>query len=118
MTTCSTHVLDAARGLPAVGLAVTLTRLEAGPGETSVLAAAVTDDEGRIRWDSALAADGHDAELAPGAYRVGFATGDWFANAERDTFFPTVDLTVNIAGPHVHVALLLSPFAYTTYRGS
>lgn len=113
MTTCSTHVLDAARGLPAAGLAVTLA-----DADGSALARAVTDDDGRIRWDAALETAGHGEDLPPGVYRVGFATGDWFSAAGRDTFFPTVDLTVDLTGPHVHVALLLSPFAYTTYRGS
>ncbi|HEY1134690.1 MAG TPA: hydroxyisourate hydrolase [Nocardioides sp.] len=113
MTTCSTHVLDAARGVPAVGVEVTL----ATPAGTT-LAVAVTDADGRVRWDGALVAAGGTAELEPATYVVSFATGDWFRAAGRDTFFPHVDLAVAIDGPHVHVALLLSPYAYTTYKGS
>lgn len=104
MTTMSTHVLDAARGLPAAGLPVTLFDLD------SVLAQAVTDEDGRIRFEG---------ELRPGVHRLSFATGPWFGEAGRSTFYPTVDLTVQVVdGQHHHVALLLSPFSYTTYRGS
>lgn len=113
MTTCSTHVLDAARGLPAAGIEVTLATVDG-----ATLATATTDDDGRIRWDEPLRTAGLDADLTPSAYRLSFATGDWFAAEDRDTFFPRVELTVALAGPHAHVALLLSPFAYTTYRGS
>lgn len=127
MTTASTHVLDAARGLPAAGLAATLTGPLAGPApdgdHTQVGDAphhagttpsperrtATTDDDGRIAW----------GELpAPGAYTLELATGDWFAAAGRETFYPRVVLEVALGADHTHVALLLSPFAYTTYRGS
>ncbi|MBL0888373.1 hydroxyisourate hydrolase [Myceligenerans indicum] len=101
MTTASTHVLDAARGLPAAGLAVTLT----GP----VTRHATTDADGRIAW----------GELpGPGAYVLELATGDWFASQDRETFYPRIVLEVALGAPHTHVAVLLSPFAYTTYRGS
>lgn len=102
MTTCSTHVLDAALGVPAAGLGVTLT------GAAAVLTS-TTDDDGRISWSG---------ELQPGTYELVFATGDWFGAAGRDTFFPEVHLTVDLSGAHTHVALLLSPFSYTTYKGS
>ncbi|MFD6445853.1 hydroxyisourate hydrolase [Promicromonospora sp. NPDC060204] len=97
MTTASTHVLDAARGLPAAGLAVTLGTRQA-----------VTDDDGRIAW----------GEVTPGRHVLTFAAGDWFAAQGRDTFFGQVLLDVVLGPEHTHVALLLSPFAYTTYRGS
>jgi 5-hydroxyisourate hydrolase len=102
MTTCSTHVLDAALGVPAAGLAVTLT------GHDTELTA-TTDDDGRISWPG---------ELALGTYELTFATGAWFAGADRETFYPEVHLVVDLSGPHTHVALLLSPFSYTTYKGS
>lgn len=94
----STHVLDAASGRPATGLAV---RLETADG--TVLATDRTDADGRITgW-------------APGAgvHRLVFDTGD-------HAFYPEVTVTFRItdAGEHHHVPLLLSPFAYTTYRGS
>lgn len=77
----------------------------------SQVGAASTDSGGRARFDAAL---------APGSYELMFATGDWFAGQDRDTFFPAVTLSfVVVEGePHYHVALLLSPFSYTTYRGS
>jgi len=113
VTTCSTHVLDAALGVPAAGLEVFLSTAD---GDT--LATARTDDDGRIRWDAPLEAGGLPADLAPATYLVTFATGSWFAAAARETFFPHVQVAAEISGPHVHVALLLSPFSYTTYKGS
>ena len=103
MSTASTHVLDAARGLPARGLAVTLV-----PTGSAAERQAVTDDDGRISW----------GEVAPGRHVLTFATGDWFAAQDRETFFGQVVLDVVLGPDHTHVALLLSPFAYTTYRGS
>jgi 5-hydroxyisourate hydrolase len=106
MSTCSTHVLDAARGKPAAGVVVILT---AADGESH--GAASTDVGGRARFD---------VDLDPGDYELVFATGDWFAEQGRETFFPAVRLAFTVVDgePHYHVALLLSPYAYTTYRGS
>ncbi len=104
MTTLSTHVLDAALGQPAVGLDVVLA-----DADGTFLAAATTDADGRIAW-----AD----DVDPGVHTLTFATGEWFAAAGRETFFPAVTLTVSLAADHSHVALLLSPFSYTTYQGS
>ncbi|WP_244931896.1 hydroxyisourate hydrolase [Nocardioides sp. W7] len=106
MSTLSTHVLDAALGRPASGLSLALT----GP-DGATLATAVTDGDGRVRFD---------AEVGSGPHALVFETGPWFDDAERDTFFPTVELafTVDEEQPHFHVALLLSPYSYTTYRGS
>ncbi|BBX87408.1 hydroxyisourate hydrolase [Mycolicibacterium aubagnense] len=103
MTSLSTHVLDAARGEPAADLAVVVSR------SNEQVAAAHTDSDGRIRWN---------VTLSPGDYRLHFATGAWFASTGRESFYPTVELHVTIGAGHTHVALLLSPFAYTTYRGS
>ena len=102
-TSLSTHVLDATRGKPAADLQVVLSRMN------EQVAATHTDDDGRIRWD---------VPLDPGDYLLHFATGAWFASADRETFYPAVDLHVTIGAGHTHVALLLSPFAYTTYKGS
>jgi 5-hydroxyisourate hydrolase len=103
----STHVLDAARGRPAAGVAV---RLSTTAGEP--LAEARTDDDGRVRE---LA-----GELAAGDYRITFATGEYFAASGQQGFYPEVTVTFTVADPgqHHHVPLLLSPFAYSTYRGS
>jgi 5-hydroxyisourate hydrolase len=104
----STHVLDNATGAPAEGVAVVL---QTRSGDH--LAAAVTDADGR-------AVDLGPAALAPGAYRLVFDTGAWFAAQDRDTFYPEVVLTFAVREPaeHHHVPLLLAPFAYSTYRGS
>jgi 5-hydroxyisourate hydrolase len=104
----STHVLDAALGRPAVGVAV---RLECG-GE--VLAEARTDDDGRIRDFGEL------GDLGAGTYRLVFATGDYFTATGREGFYPEVVVAFTVTDPaqHHHVPLLLSPFAYSTYRGS
>ncbi|MCL3836503.1 hydroxyisourate hydrolase [Aeromicrobium duanguangcaii] len=101
MTTLSTHVLDSARGLPAAAITVTLDG-------TQTLA---TDDDGRIAFDG---------DLAAGAHTLEYATGEWFAGHDRDTFFPSVPLTFEVEPDraHLHVALLLGPFSYTAYRGS
>jgi 5-hydroxyisourate hydrolase len=102
----STHVLDAVLGRPATGVAV---RLYAG---ADLLAAGVTDADGRCRLT--------DEATAAGPHRLVFDTGAWFAAQQRETFYPEVVLTFGVAAPaeHHHVPLLLSPFAYSTYRGS
>ena len=107
----TTHVLDTASGRPAAGVAVTLQALE---GERWVrLAEAVTDADGRIKE---LGPD----RLPSGPYRLVFDTGKYFAASGTGTFFPEVTLTFTVleTEPHYHVPLLLSPFAYSTYRGS
>ncbi len=105
MSTCSTHVLDAALGRPAAGIDVVLTTV-AG----ATVATAVTDADGRVRFD---------ADLDAGTHRLTFATGAWFAGQDREGFHPEVAVAFAAEdGEHYHVALLLSPFSYTTYRGS
>jgi 5-hydroxyisourate hydrolase len=99
MTTCSTHVLDAVLGVPAQGIRVRLDDAEA-----------TTDADGRARFD---------VDLEPGEHTVTFETGAYFSAAGRETFYPTVTVTFAVADQrHVHVPLLLSPYSYTTYRGS
>jgi 5-hydroxyisourate hydrolase len=107
MATLSTHVLDTARGRPATGLRVVL---ETGDG--TVVAEAVTDHDGRV---GSLG----PAELGPGDLRVRFDTGTWFADQGVAAFYPEVVVTFTVTnGEHFHVPLLLSPFGYSTYRGS
>ena len=108
----STHVLDAATGSPATGMRVALWRRE-GDRDTSV-AEGVTDDDGRCPELSG------SVRLDVGVYRIRFETGAWFAARSTPTFYPIVELTFEVldAGAHHHVPLLLSPFAFTTYRGS
>ena len=78
-----------------------------------MVASGVTDADGRL---GALGPD----DLAPGVYRIWFGTGDYFARDGRRTFYPeaTVTFAVEDGGGHYHVPLTLSPFAYSTYRGS
>jgi len=100
----STHVLDAAKGLPAAGVAVRLDRRD-GNGWTTV-AEARTDADGRIReWG---------AGPGRGVHRLTFDTEG------LSDFYPevTVAFTIDDPGRHYHVPLLISPFAYSTYRGS
>lgn len=113
MSTISTHVLDTASGRPASGVAVTLQRAD-GAGWVE-LASGVTDADGRI---TSLLAPG--ASLGAGRHRLVFGTGAWFTARRMAAFFPevTVDFVVSEADAHYHVPLLLSPYGYTTYRGS
>ena len=109
MSAITTHVLDTARGRPAAGVAI---RLERGP---EVLGSGATDDDGRLR--DLLPAG---APLEPGAYRLVFDTGAYFAAQGTEAFYPrvAVDFVVRDGAQHHHVPLLLSPFGYSTYRGS
>jgi 5-hydroxyisourate hydrolase len=106
MSSASTHVLDAALGVPATAVTVTLH-----DPEGRLVTTARTDADGRVAFD---------LELGAGSHRLVFDTGAYFAAADRDTFYPevTVSFAVDPEQAHYHVALLLSPFAYTTYRGS
>ena len=108
MSTVTTHVLDTALGQPAAGVPVRLERAdgaEVGDG--------VTGADGRI---GDLGPDG----LAPGVYRIVFGTGGYFARDGRRAFYPEVTVTFEVedGGGHYHIPLTLSPFAYSTYRGS
>jgi 5-hydroxyisourate hydrolase len=116
MSTISTHVLDTAHGRPAAGVAITLERVEAPGVEAVPLSVGVTDADGRVR--DLLAAVG--ASVSEGTYRLRFEVGEYFARAGRDAFYPEVTVTFHVAAgeEHYHVPLLLSPFGYSTYRGS
>jgi 5-hydroxyisourate hydrolase len=108
----STHVLDATVGRPAVGVPVRLERQDGA--DWASVAEAATGADGRLAgW---VPADGFDA----GTYRLVFGTGAWFAGQGRPTFYPEVAVTFTVTDPaeHQHVPLLLSPYGYSTYRGS
>ena len=113
----STHVLDTARGRPAVGVPVTLELIEAaGVAEQGrEVARATTDADGRIRE---LVASG--SSLGAGRYRLRFDTGAYFGALGVDAFYPEVAVVFVVADgtQHYHVPLLLSPYGYSTYRGS
>lgn len=110
MSAVTTHVLDAAQGRPAAGIPV---RLEALHDSPTVLASATTDEDGRVPQ---LGPD----RVEPGTYRLVFDTATYFAASDQTGFYPEVAITFTIADPaqHYHVPVLLSPFAYSTYRGS
>jgi 5-hydroxyisourate hydrolase len=104
----TTHVLDTARGRPAANVAVTLER---GP-DWSPVGTGRTGDDGRL---------GQLGEAdTPGPYRLRFDTGAYFHDAGTSAFFPEVIVQFTVERPeeHHHVPLLLSPFGYSTYRGS
>jgi hydroxyisourate hydrolase len=105
----STHVLDTTRGEPAAGVPVRLDRRD-GDGWTAV-ASGYTDEDGRLRQFVPRDAWGE------GAYRLVFDTA---AHLGPDAFFPEVAIVFRVtdAERHLHVPLLLSPFGFTTYRGS
>ena len=113
MLKISTHVLDLSRGLPAAGIGVALES-EAGSGFRRV-SEAVTDSDGRVKSFSM----GHSA-AAPGRYRLTFALVQYFASHGVPCFFPEVQIIFDVRDPGEphHVPLLLSPFGYSTYRGS
>ena len=114
MSGITTHVLDTARGAPAAGVPVVL---EVWSGESGwrVLGSAATDRDGRAR---SLLPDG--STFDEGTYRLTFDVHAYFEAQGTRSFFPEVSVvfTVRNAGEHHHVPLLLSPFGYSTYRGS
>ena len=107
----TTHVLDTGSGKPAADVPVTLNVLDGT--SWAQIADGVTDEDGRIKQ---LGPD----RLPTGTYRLAFDTGKYFAASGTETFFPEVTLTFGVveSEAHYHVPLLLSPFAYSTYRGS
>lgn len=118
MSQVTTHVLDASTGAPARGVGIVLAAADGGAALAEVAGAVVahgsTDADGR-------AALGPDA-LEPGDYTLTFLTGEYFAASGTPTFHPYVTVAFTVPAdeppPHLHVPLLLSPFAYSTYRGS
>ncbi|MEP6691568.1 MAG: hydroxyisourate hydrolase [Gemmatimonadaceae bacterium] len=111
MIPITTHVLDTARGAPAAGVSVRLDRL--ADDAWSEVGAAVTDKDGRAR-------DFAGEAIPAGTYRLTFDTDRYFAAHSVDSFYPVVQVTFVLrdgSTPH-HLPLLLSPYGYSTYRGS
>jgi 5-hydroxyisourate hydrolase len=113
MSGISTHVLDQTTGKPAAGVSVVLERKTETAGWERV-GGAVTDADGRAR--DLIASD----ELLPGDHRMTFETGAYFLGRKLESFYPevTIAFTIRDAAQTYHVPLLLSPFGYSTYRGS
>ena len=106
MSTISTHVLDTTLGRPAAGVRVTLQNAQG-----AAIGSAVTDADGRAR--------DFVGTLLAGRYRLRFDVGAYFRDSERECFYDDVVVSFHIDGTgHYHVPLILSPFGYTTYRGS
>lgn len=112
MSGISTHVLDLTRGKPAAGIRVCLAREM--DGVWTEVAAQATDEDGRVR---SLLGDG---VAASGRYRLHFETGEYFRELGGGCFHPYIEVVFDVAdiASNYHVPLLLTPFGYSTYRGS
>lgn len=108
----TTHVLDTARGRPAKGVPILLEGA-AGKSSWKELSRGVTDADGRV-----AGLLGKDLVLAPGTYRMTFDTGAYFRANKTKGFYPVVMVVFTLETGHYHIPLLLSPFGYSTYRGS
>lgn len=114
MSAITTHVLDTSRGRPANDVRVRL-ELESADGSWKLIGKGTTDTDGRAKD---LLPDGF--ALHGGVYRLTFDTGAYFAAQDIEGFYSEVTIVFTIRDPeqHYHVPLLLSPFGYSTYRGS
>jgi 5-hydroxyisourate hydrolase len=111
----TTHILDTASGLPAAGVNIRLFSLD---GERDLKAAAVTDDDGRTEHPLLM-----DDLLVTGEYELEFDVGNYFRNRGADlddpAFLDVVVIRFAVRGEeNYHVPLLVSPWSYSTYRGS
>ena len=113
MSGITTHILDTAAGRPAAGVPVTLSAPD-GAGGWEERTRARTDEDGRARLN------GPDSLPAAGDYRVTFEVADYLAARTTEVFYPRIEVHFSLSDPteHYHVPLLLSPFGYSTYRGS
>jgi 5-hydroxyisourate hydrolase len=112
MAGITTHVLDTARGKPAEGMPVRLERQDAG-GSFSLVGEGATDADGRLRTLT-------QGAVEAGIYRITFDTGAYFAAQKTSGFYPSVSVLFEVrdGAEHFHVPLLISPWGYSTYRGS
>ena len=114
MSGITTHVLDVSIGKPAAGVIVKLDR-QANDGEWETIGVQETDDDGRAR-DLLRESE----QLIAGVHRLTFEVGPYFSGRKAESFYQeiTIAFIVKDASQHYHVPLLLSPFGYSTYRGS
>ncbi len=110
----TTHVLDTAAGCPGTSIAIELERERDEGGIWQPVGAGITDDDGRLRTLTPA------GPVAAGVYRLRFHTASYFAARHQIGFFPVIEIqfTVGDGTQHYHVPLLLSPYGYSTYRGS
>jgi 5-hydroxyisourate hydrolase len=108
----TTHVLDLAKGGPARGVSVRLE--EERTGEWTLVGQGVTDEKGRLATLTVGRAS------APGTYRLTFDLARYHREHGLEPFFPEATVTFHVrdASDHYHVPLLISPFGYSTYRGT
>jgi 5-hydroxyisourate hydrolase len=109
----TTHILDLSHGKPAAGVRVVLASIE--DGHRTTVASGVTDANGRLN-DLVPKA----TKLEAAIYELTFETGSYFMSHGVQPFHPRISVMFEIADPdeHYHVPLLVSPYGYTTYRGS
>lgn len=113
MSTISTHILDTARGMPARGVRVTLQRSTA-EHKWEDIAMGSTNADGRV--PDLLP---KDTNLAAGIYRIRFDVSAYFSEHKTKSFYPYIEVVFELAADvHYHVPLLLSPWGFSTYRGS
>ena len=114
MSGITTHILDVSLGRPAPGIRVTLDR-RTGDNEWETIGHEKTDSDGRARG---LLPEG--AALMPGVHRLTFDVAPYFEENNVESFYQEVTIAFRVknASEHYHVPLLLSPFGYSTYRGS
>jgi 5-hydroxyisourate hydrolase len=110
----TTHVLDTALGIPGKNIAIELERQDSAGAGWQLVGAGITDSDGRLRT---LTPQG---PVQPATYRIRFLIAPYFEVHGTKGFFPLVEIqfTVVDGDAHYHVPLLLSPFGYSTYRGS
>lgn len=113
MSQITTHILDTARGRPASGVAVSLSLQVADAWQ--LLATGATDSNGRV---TDLLPE--SKPLPAGIYKMHFETGGYFSASAQPVFYPWAEVVFSIEGDgaHYHIPLLLSPYGYSTYRGS
>lgn len=114
MSAITTHILDISIGRPAAGVLVKLER-QTSDGQWEPIGIQKTDNDGRARD---LIPDGE--QLVAAVHRLTFDVGPYFGEQQVDSFYQevTIAFNVNDVSQHYHVPLLLSPFGYSTYRGS
>lgn len=109
----STHILDIGKGLPATDVTVELEKLNEQNNTWSFVDKKITDNNGRI--PDFLKKDKNN----DGVYKLIFRVADYFKRNNTDTFYPFIEVVFRIKGDnHFHVPITLSPFGYSTYRGS
>ena len=111
MSGITSHVLDTSRGVPGANIEVQLELKR--DNEWQQIGSGVTNKDGRVPEPLV-------EELVAGHYRIVFLVADYFSDMKRPSFFPRVRIEFLVDDPmeHNHVPLLLSPFGYSTYRGS